>query len=238
MKIYHYHPVTGEFLNESIAPVDPAETQRRYHETGEERLMFLISADATETAPPEAGDDETAVFDGKFWQVLQDHRGKTAYNTISRQGVTISQFGPVPDGFTLVPPSSPFDTWSNGKWKTDNSQLLAEEKTRMLEQANTFAEDALTAILDTYPTSERLSWDKQEQEARAYMADKSAETPLLSVIASERGITRQVLVAKVMAKSAAFTALSGRVFGLRQKYESRIQAATTLTELREIQLAY
>lgn len=62
MKIYHYHPITGELLSEGFADPSPLEAG-----------VFLIPANATEFAPPKTKANEVAVFIDNKWQAKPDH---------------------------------------------------------------------------------------------------------------------------------------------------------------------
>ena len=74
-------------------------------------------------------------------------------------------------------------------------------------------------LTGTYPDREIRTFDKQESEARAYAADATASTPLLSALAQARGIP-----------------LSGSIIGQRQALEDRLDACTTLEEVQGITL--
>lgn len=85
--------------------------------------------------------------------------------------------------------------------------------------------DAITyAVRQEYPTDEVISWSKQESEARAYLADANAETPLLSAIAQQRGVSLALLAEKVVEKSATYAVFTGQIFGIRQALEDRLLA--------------
>jgi hypothetical protein len=51
------------------------------------------------------------------------------------------------------------------------------------------------------------------QRAAAYLADTSAACPLLSAMASARGITLEALCQRVLAKREAFSAAAGSLLG-------------------------
>jgi hypothetical protein len=57
MKIFHYHPETGEYLGQGVADESPLEPG-----------VWLIPAKATNTAPPAVADHEQAVWTGKAWE--------------------------------------------------------------------------------------------------------------------------------------------------------------------------
>lgn len=92
----------------------------------------------------------------------------------------------------------------------------------------------LAAITDAYPEVERLTWDKQEREARAFANDDTAPTPLLDGIAAARGLALSELVARVIAKADAWVAASGTATGKRQALEAAIDAAEDVATLEAI----
>lgn len=111
---------------------------------------------------------------------------------------------------------------------------LEETKARKLTEINAACDAALASLTASYPSSELLTFDKQEAEARALMADPEAATPFLTTLAAARGMTVEELAQKVIAKTDAFTAASGYVIGLRQKDEDRLKAAQTVEEVAAI----
>lgn len=103
-----------------------------------------------------------------------------------------------------------------------------------LSEINTAADRAISTLTATYPDREIATFDKQESEARAYAADATASTPLLSALAQARGIPLPDLVERVLAKADAFAVASGSIIGQRQALEDRLDACTTLEEVQGI----
>ncbi|MEQ9870692.1 tail fiber assembly protein, partial [Pectobacterium odoriferum] len=62
---------------------------------------------------------------GKAWEQVPDHRGQTVYSTETRQAQTVSQFGELPEGFTLLAPATEFDKWNGKKWVIDKAAQAA-----------------------------------------------------------------------------------------------------------------
>lgn len=96
---------------------------------------------------------------------------------------------------------------------------------KLAELATAFAKN-IDAIHAGYPDAEVKSWFKQESEAVAYTANNATPTPLLSGIASTRGITVADLAARVIANAAAYAAAGGVIIGKWQKYGDAVAAAT------------
>ena len=111
---------------------------------------------------------------------------------------------------------------------------LDEAKAAKLSEINAAADRAIGTLTATYPDREISTFDKQESEARAYAADPTASTPLLSALATTRGIPLPDLVERVLAKADAFAVASGSIIGQRQALEDRLDACTTMEEVQGI----
>lgn len=116
----------------------------------------------------------------------------------------------------------------------DAGEVLEEQRTAAMERVNNGYQAELSAVLSTYPESETLTWDKQDQEARAWAADSSAATPHLDAIAAGRGMGKAELVSRILAKSDAWIQASGSATGKRQALEDQVGAATSLDEVSNI----
>lgn len=103
------------------------------------------------------------------------------------------------------------------------------------------AEQALTAkiaeITPYYPTDEKVSFAKQEEEALKYRANPQiaeSEIPCIAGIAKGRQITLDLLVQKILAKAALFSKMSGYYMGLKQRIEDLADEAQTIEEIEAI----
>ena len=124
----------------------------------------------------------------------------------------------------------------NGKpvLKNPPPLTLDEVKAAKLAEINAECDAEIGAIKATYPDTEVMSWDKQEQEARALLANATATTPLIDSIASARGLGRVELANRIIANADQFAVASGTSIGKRQKLEDQINAATTVEQVAEI----
>lgn len=111
---------------------------------------------------------------------------------------------------------------------------LEKVKAAKLSEINAAADRAIGTLTATYPDREISTFDKQESEARAYTADPTASTPLLSALAQARGIPLDELVHRVLAKADAFAVASGSIIGQRQALEDRLDVCTTVEEVQSI----
>jgi hypothetical protein len=86
MNIYHFHPITKEFLGEGLADQDPMSPDN-----------WLIPANATSSEPPPVSANEVAIYqnDGN-WQVQQDYRN-TLYYKPDGSTTTITEIGDFPE---------------------------------------------------------------------------------------------------------------------------------------------
>ncbi len=120
--------------------------------------------------------------------------------------------------------------WDNGKVIAD---IQAEKEAKLIEINNAFDKE-MYIISSKYPDAEKLSWDKQEKEARAYLIDSTSPTPMLDAIATARDIDKTTLARKIVEKADAYSVAVGQAIGKRQALEDAINAATTLEELEAV----
>lgn len=111
---------------------------------------------------------------------------------------------------------------------------LEEVKTAKLSEINAAADRTIATLTATYPDREISTFDKQESEARAYAADPTASTPLLSALAQARGIELSELVQRVIAKADILAMASGSIIGQRQALEDRLDTCTTVEDVQAI----
>ena len=118
----------------------------------------------------------------------------------------------------------------------DDAELVSIEllKVNKLSEINSAYDAATSSLVSTYPSTELLTFDKQESEARAYSADPSASTLFLSGLAKARGITLDDLVGRVIEKSEAFASAVATLTGQRQRYEDLLGEAQTVEEVEAI----
>lgn len=111
---------------------------------------------------------------------------------------------------------------------------LPELKAIKLNEINTAYQQAIATLTPTYPDDERLTFDKQEQEARAWLADNSTSTPFVDALAAGRQMEKAELVSRIIAKADAFALASGSLTGQRQRYEDLLDAAETADDVAAI----
>ena len=116
----------------------------------------------------------------------------------------------------------------------DPAAQLAQAKADRLAAINIECDKALAVITASYPASEVSSWPQQVKEAQNLQLDPRADAPLLIALANARGLTVDELCGRVLAKSAAFSVVSGQIIGRRQALEDILNLATALEDIAEV----
>lgn len=139
IRVYNYHPTTGEFLTET-----------------DEYLMAGVGlpANATTLEPLEATDGKACVFSSGAWTLLADHRGEKVYSTTTGTEVEITELGDYPASITRLAPSTSFDKWDGSQWVTDTEAQQASEvstalktKAALISEANSTTQAWQTQLL-------------------------------------------------------------------------------------------
>lgn len=106
-------------------------------------------------------------------------------------------------------------------------RMFGDIKSSKLVEINSAYQQAITALTPTYPDDERLTFDKQEAEARAWLADNTIPTPFVDALATGRQMDKVELVKRIIAKADAFALAAGSLTGQRQRYEDLLDVAET-----------
>jgi hypothetical protein len=125
-------------------------------------------------------------------------------------------------------------------------QLARETKPPTLEQVraqklfevNVAFENAAAQMTASYPPSERLTWPIQEAEATAWQSSKLAATPFIDALAKARGIAREDLLQRALAKATAWRAAAAQLVGTRQRLEEEVLMAPHEEALAEVAPVY
>ncbi len=124
--------------------------------------------------------------------------------------------------------------WINNGGIVQEQYGLEEAKEQKLLQINSAYEQATGELTKGVPNTEKQTWDKQENEARAYQKDNASPTPFLTNLASTRGIPLNLLVSKVIQKANAYTGAVGTLTGKRQRLEDLLEQASSSEEINAI----
>ena len=118
--------------------------------------------------------------------------------------------------------------------EASDAAILNAAKAAKLTEINAECQKAVAALENDYPDSEVQSWPQQVKEATALSADPQADAPLLTAIATARGLPVAELASRVLDKMNAYAAASGVLIGQRQAAEDLITAAEDLEALSAI----
>ncbi|HAG1883047.1 TPA: tail fiber assembly protein [Salmonella enterica] len=132
IKIFNLRSDTNEFIGAGDAYIPP--------HTG-------LPANCTDIAPPDIPSSHIAVFDAETqtWNLKEDHRGETVYDTTTGNQMYISEPGPLPENVTSVSPGGGYKKWdSKAKvWVNDEGAEVAARlreaegtKSRLLQMAS------------------------------------------------------------------------------------------------------
>ena len=124
-------------------------------------------------------------------------------------------------------------TWEISPEK--QTALFAQQKESLLNKLADKADQLKNSLLAGYPQTEIESFYRQEKEALAWQADHNPPTPMLSQIARVRGVPLDLLIEKVIEKSAQFAVVIGIIIGQRQAFEDRLLALKTPEELTSLE---
>lgn len=75
----------------------------------------------------------------------------------------------------------------------------------------------MKAIVDPYSQNERETWATQLTEANDWLADNTATVPMISAMATARGITVETLVTKIKENEQTYRTSIGQLLGQQQK---------------------
>lgn len=171
-----------------------------------------------------------AAFPPEIWAFPDSYEAITVQKTFDRNG----NFGYFPpDGSVKMhsaQPSGDYKAQSDGTWVFD----MGKGKASKIEEINAKYNVATSSLVSTYPSTELLTFEKQEKEARSWQADNTTSTPLIDALVLGRGIDKAELVRRIINKAEAFATATGYLTGLRQRYEDMLDAATTAEEIASI----
>lgn len=120
--------------------------------------VFLIPGGCVQVPPPEAPDFKKACWTGKTWQLLDYFEGLIVYNTGTREPLTLTGPGPIPNGYTVKAPA-PNQIWKNGKWVDDLDTLLAKLYPQKLEAINDGCARYIESGFESEALGERYRYD-------------------------------------------------------------------------------
>ncbi|WP_439413081.1 tail fiber assembly protein [Enterobacter ludwigii] len=95
-----------------------------------------LPAYSTDIEPPSAPAGSVAVFSDadSTWSLIEDHRGKTVFDTETGNAVFISELGSLPENTTSLSPDGQYMKWDGSKWVKDDA---AERAATVADAQNT-----------------------------------------------------------------------------------------------------
>lgn len=134
----------------------------------------------------------------------------------------------------------------NANFVTDELRLIYKEKElsidelkeQKLNEIESAFKNAMTN-LDKTPNEERLTFERQEREARAYQQSKNElDAPFIKTLAEQRGVEFEFLVSKIIEKADKYASISAILIGKRQRYEDLVALAITKEDLNSISVEF
>lgn len=197
-----------------------------------------ISGNSYLDEPPQHKDGFAIKRTDNGWEYIEDHRGKTFYNTETQEKVEIKEIGKLPENLTALEP------FENCKWNSENQQWVKDVEKEKQQFKNSRqaliitlknkADELGNQLLHEYPQIEQTSFSIQKEEAIAWQKDNSHPTPVLTGIATARNLELSELVARVIRKTTAFERVTGMIAGQRQAIMDKLEQATEQAQLDEI----
>lgn len=134
------------FADDQWTSVEDKTGQLYYESNGTKHVVsdawFILPESCTFVAPPEDKSTFVTRWNGAEWVYVKDLRGQVIWNTVTREPVTVSDVGPVPDGYTLKIPGQ-FDEWDGTAWvknaEAERAYLIARaglQKSKLLSEAS------------------------------------------------------------------------------------------------------
>lgn len=114
---------------------------------------------------------------------------------------------------------------------------LSEAKTAKLSEINSACDAILNQAVASYPQSEILTFDQQVEEVEKYLSSGSpSDAPLLTALATARGIELDDLCSRIIDKRTAFSQLSGWIIGQRQRLEDILDTLETVEAVQALEV--
>ncbi|WDB97337.1 tail fiber assembly protein [Escherichia albertii] len=138
IRIFNLLDGTNEFIGESDAYIPP--------HTG-------LPANSTDIAPPDIPVGFAAVFnaDEMKWDLVEDHRGKTVYETKTGAAIYISELGSLPSDVTTISPTGNYQKWNGNAWVDDESaerDALVREAEFQKKEQTAYAGEIIATLQD------------------------------------------------------------------------------------------
>jgi len=215
MKIYNIDKTTHEFISVTQANPDPMQPGK-----------FLIPAYSTtiQNPKPKAGFTHTFDFTNEVWVEIEDHRGKTIWDTNSKEQSVVTDLGPISLLHTTIKPGL-YDVWSNGAWHVDANLKAIAIKEEMISVLDSKMIEAKNILNGGEVTSALIERYKDKYAAAKQYITNQTGAEMLQAEADIRGVTVAALAATIVTKGDAYKVAT-------MMYNSLMEAARVkITEL-------
>ncbi|GLY60109.1 tail fiber assembly protein [Pectobacterium carotovorum] len=154
--VYHVNPATREYQSAS-------------YEYVMQGVGLPADSYADEPELPPIGKALRRSTDGQAWEYVPDHRGKTVYNTETRQEQIVTQFGELHESVTLLKPATTFDKWNGKKWVLDKDAQAADALQTAQQELATRRASATSRINElTYAVNLDIATDAEKTALTAW----------------------------------------------------------------------
>ena len=197
-QIYNYDRVTGEFINEQTAQLDPIDKAP------------LIPAFSTTKKPPVPGSNEAVVFANGVWSVVPDHRGRKYFLADKTEHVikNIGEALPV-DALDQMP-----------------AETESEQKQKLIASVASWATQQRVSIAGAADAYKLAGWADKAQRAKRFAdgAESADDKAILQKEVDKRGLseTLSVLAGKQSAKAKRLASAVAIIDGAESAMEALI----------------
>lgn len=118
-----------------------------------------VPANSYLDAPHDVNENRAIIHNGQLWTYPADFRGQLIYSTETGEKTTVTFVGEIPPDYTLLEPTSEFDSWDGEKWVLDAGKqqqhyinVATAQKKQLLGDANEqieYLQDAIDADIAT-----------------------------------------------------------------------------------------
>ena len=137
----------------------------------------------------------------------------------------------IPEARTDIKVGSRYDNIS----KSFLEKGLEELKSESIATINLIFESEVEALKGNVSKSEIDTWVSQLREAKEFLTNPKANTPLLDNLSKERNTDKKTLSNKIIEKNNVYHEKVGKLVGYRQALEKAIKAVSTKEELDKIE---
>lgn len=133
-----------------------------------------------------------------------------------------------------------YQTWAITDMEAEEvAAMVAQEKDAKITAAAAACDAALAPLAARFSEYETKTWAKQLAEAQALLADPlmaAASYPTIAGIVAVTGEDAAEFAAAVVKNDEDWTAVSAYCVGMRQRIVAQVKAATTLDEVRAVDM--